>query len=64
MAAEIVNLRLGRKRKVRAQARARADANAARHGQSKAARTLRAARDDLEARRLDGHRRKDADERE
>ncbi len=64
MVAEIVNLRLRRKRKARAKTRARADANAARHGQSKAERTLRAAREDLEARRLDGHRREDADERE
>ncbi len=64
MVAEIVNLRLGRKRKARAATRNKADANAARHGQSKAERTLRAARDDLEARRLDGHRREDADERE
>jgi hypothetical protein len=62
VAAEIVNLRLGRKRKTRAEARARADANAARHGQAKAERSLRAAREDLEARRLDGHRREDADE--
>ncbi len=64
MAAEIVNLRLERKRKVRAETRAKADANATRHGQSKAERTLRAAREDLEVRRLDGHRREDADERE
>ncbi len=61
---EIVNLRLGRKRKARAQARARADANAVRHGQTKAERTLRAAHHELETRRLDGHRREDADERE
>ncbi len=64
MAVEIVNLRLGRKRKARAKAQAKADANAARHGQTKAERTLRAARQELEARRLDGHRREDADERE
>ncbi len=64
MAAEIVNLRRGRKRKARAEARSKADANAARHGQTKAERTLRAARQDLEARRLDGHRRGDADESE
>ncbi len=64
MAAKIVNLRLGRKRKAQAQARAKADANAARHGQTRAERTLRAAREELEARRLDGHRREDADERE
>ncbi len=64
MAAEIVNLRLERKRKARAETRTKADANATRHGQTKAERTLRAAREDLAARRLDGHRREDADERE
>ena len=63
MAAEIVNLRLGRKRKVRAEARSKAEANAAHHGQTKAERTLRAAREALAARRLDGHRSEDADER-
>ena len=62
MAAEIVNLRLKRKRKAREAARAEADANASRHGQTKAGRTLRAAREDLETRRLDGHRRGDSDE--
>ncbi len=62
MAAEIVNLRLERKRKARAETRTKADADAARHGQTKAERTLRAAREGLEARRLDGHRREDADE--
>ncbi len=62
MAAEIVNLRLERKRKARAETRTKADAGAARHGQSKAERTLRAAREDLEARRLDGHRREAANE--
>ncbi len=59
-----INLRRRRKQKQRDTARAEADANAARHGQSKAERTLRAGREDLEARRLDGHRREDADERE
>ena len=64
MAAEIVNLRLGRKRKARAEARSRADANAARHGEAKPVRSLREAREDLEARRLEGHRRDDADDRQ
>lgn len=64
MAAEIVNLRLARKRKARAAMRAKADTNAAQHGQTKADRTLRAAQEDLETRRLDGHQREDADERE
>ena len=62
MAAEIVNLRHERKRKGRAAARSKADANAARHGQTKAARSLRAAREDLEAHRLDGHRCDDTDD--
>ena len=61
---EIVNLRRERKRKTRAGVRAKADINAARHGQTKAEVTLRAAREDLAARRLDGHQREDADERE
>ncbi len=64
MAGKPVNLRRARKQKAREEARAEADANAARHGQTKAERTLRAARENLEARRLDGHRREDADERE
>lgn len=64
MTGKIVNLRRARKRKAREQARAEADANAARHGQTKAEQTLCEAREDLEARRLDGHRREDADEPE
>ena len=70
MTGKVVNLRLERKRKARATARTEADANAARHGQTKAARTLRSALDDLETRRFDGHKRGDsglgegADERE
>ena len=55
MTGKVVNLRLERKRKGRAAARDQADANAARHGQTKAARTLRSAQDDLVQRRLDGH---------
>jgi len=62
VATKVVNLRLERKRKARAAARAEADANAVRHGQTKAARTLRSAQDNLEQRRLDGHRREDSDE--
>ena len=62
MATKIVNLRLERKRKARTAARDKADPNAARHGQTKAARTLHSAQDDLEQRRLDGHRREDLDE--
>ena len=57
MTGKVVNLRQARKRKVRDEARAQADQNAARHGEAKGARDLRAAREELEARRLDGHRR-------
>jgi hypothetical protein len=59
-----VNLRRARKQKAREEARAEADANAARHGEAKPVRSLREAWQELEARRLDGHRREDADERE
>jgi hypothetical protein len=62
MTGKVVNLRRARKRKVREQSRAGAEANAARRGESKAGRSLREARDELEARRLEGHRRDDADD--
>jgi hypothetical protein len=52
---KVINLRRTRKQKAHAQTRAEADANAARHGQSKATRTLRSAQDDLQQRRLNGH---------
>jgi hypothetical protein len=52
---KVINLRLERKRKTRAAAHEKANANAARHGQTKATRTLRSAEDDLQQRRLDGH---------
>ncbi|MGG7566461.1 DUF4169 family protein [Rhodovulum sp. DZ06] len=55
--AEIVNLRQARKAKSRAEARAKGDANAAKHGRSKAGK----ARDDAEReagiRKINGHRR-------
>jgi hypothetical protein len=54
--AEIVNLRTARKQKAREDARALAAANAARHGQGKAARALQQAEADKAARLLDGHR--------
>lgn len=60
--AEIVNLRTARKQKARAEARATAAENAARHGQSKAERTLQAAKAEKAARTLDGHRRDRAPE--
>jgi hypothetical protein len=53
---KLVNLRRARKQKARAQSRAEADANAARRGEAKPARSLRAARAAQEARRLEGHR--------
>ena len=62
--AEIVNLRLARKRKARAAADAKAGENRAAHGVPKAARTLADAERDREARTLDGHERDDrSDER-
>ncbi len=68
MTGKPVNLRLARKHKARQQARAEADANAARHGEAKPVRSLREAQDQLEARRLEGHRREnvrdDADDRQ
>ena len=63
MSGKPVNLRRARKHKAREQARAEADANAACHGEAKPVRSLRKARDELEARRLEGHRRDDADDR-
>jgi len=62
MSGKVVNLRRARKQKARASARTEADASAARHGEAKAVRNLREARSDLEARRLEGHRRDDADD--
>ena len=64
MTGKPVNLRRARKQKVREEARTQADANAARHGEAKPVRSLREAREELEARRLEGHRREDTDERE
>ncbi len=64
MTGKVINLRRARKQKVRKNARAEADTNAARHGEAKPVRSLREARDELEARRLEGHRRDDADDRQ
>jgi hypothetical protein len=64
MTGQPVNLRRARKHKARQQARAEADASAARHGEARPVRSLRQAQDELEARRLGGHRREDADDRE
>lgn len=54
---EIINLRTRRKQTKRTADRAEATARAAAHGEAKPARDLRAARAELDARRLDGHRR-------
>jgi hypothetical protein len=62
MTGKPVNLRRARKVRAREEARAEADANAARHGEAKPVRSLREARDALETRRLEGHRREDADD--
>ena len=62
MTGKVVNLRRARKHKARAEVRAKADANAARHGEAKPVRSLRQARDELETRRLEGHRREAAED--
>jgi len=64
MSANVVNLRRQRKRRKRDAARTQAGASVARHGESKPARTLRQAQEDLEARRLEGHRREGPDDPE
>lgn len=50
-----VNLNRFRKEKARAEDRARADANAVKHGRSKAERVLQATRNDKARRMLDAH---------
>jgi len=62
MIGKVINLRRTRKQKARDKSRAEADANAARHGEANPVRSLREARGELEARRLEGHRREDADD--
>ena len=59
MSAKPVNLRRARKHQAREETRAGADASAARHGEAKPMRSLRQAREELEVRRLEGHRRED-----
>lgn len=54
---EVVNLRLARKRKARADKAQAADENRARFGRASAERERRQAVDDLDRRRHDGHRR-------
>ncbi|MES2541711.1 MAG: DUF4169 family protein [Pseudomonadota bacterium] len=55
--AEIVNLRTVKKQAARKAARSDADANAAKHGRTKAERALEKARAEKAARTLDGHKR-------
>ncbi len=55
--AEIVNLRQAKKQVARKAARAEADANAAKHGRTKAEREIEKARAEKAARDLDGHHR-------
>jgi hypothetical protein len=54
---EVVNLRTAKKRAARKAARSVADANAAKHGRTKAERELQKARAEKIARELDGHKR-------
>lgn len=55
--AEIINLRARRKEAARKAARTQADANAAKHGRSKAEKALAKAQSDKAAQLLDGHKR-------
>ena len=55
--AGVVNLGRFRKEKLRAEKRAEADANAAKHGRTRAEKALDKARADKAARDLDGHER-------
>ena len=52
----LINLRRARKDRLRAARRLEGDANAARHGRSKAQRAQEKSQADADARRLDGHR--------
>ena len=56
---KIVNLRQARKQRTRSEAKATADANAAKHGRTKADRKQTEAATTLDQRRLDGHKRDD-----
>ncbi|MFN6925366.1 MAG: DUF4169 family protein [Tabrizicola sp.] len=55
--AEVINLRRVKKQAARKAARAQADANAAKHGRSRAERDLEKARAEKAAKTLDAHRR-------
>ena len=54
---EVVNLRTAKKQAARKVARTQADANAAKHGRSRAERELEKARAENATRALDGHKR-------
>ncbi len=53
---DVINLRRMRKARQKAEEKAQAARNRARHGRTRAEREAEATRDDLAARRLDGHR--------
>ncbi len=55
--AKIVNLNTARKARTKTAAQQQADANAAKHGRTKALKALEQARKAHEAAKLDGHRR-------
>ena len=55
--AEVVNLNTARKTREKAAAKVHANANAAKHGRSKALKSLENARMDKEKAKLDNHRR-------
>ena len=59
--AEIINLNTARKARSKAAAKTKADANAAKHGRSKALKALENARKAREAAKLDGHKREESD---
>ncbi len=61
---KVTNLNRARKEKARNEKRARGDANAAKHGRTKAQRALEDARADKSARDLDGHRRDRSQDRD
>ena len=61
MAATPVNLNRARKARAREEARRKADANAVRHGRTRAERKATEAEAAREARRLEGHRTDDGD---
>lgn len=59
---DVVNLKLQRKRKARAEAAAKAEQNRISHGLSKAERKRLGAVAELEARRLEAHRKEGAED--